>query len=198
VANVILVRHGETALNKKASGGAESAERIRGHVDVPLDAKGKKESAALGVEFANSGVVRVYTSDLSRARVPALAIARAAHVPVIPTEKLRPWNLGILQGKEVKKVLPVMNKCIEHPETVIPDGESFNDFRLRYLPFLDARLKEASSSAGPIIVVTHSRNVQLARAWDKAGRPKNYSFDLDRMNDYRDEIPPSGHMIMKP
>lgn len=195
MANLILVRHGETALNKKTGA---SSERIRGWVDVPLDDKGKREAVALGAKFANSGVRKVYTSDFQRAAIPALNIAQAAHVPIIKTDNLRPWNLGILHGKEVDKVIPVMNKCIEHPDVVIPDGESFDSYRTRYLPFLHGLLKEAASSPGPIIAVTHSRNLQLARAWDKAGRPADYSFDLERMNDYRDEVPPSGHIELKP
>lgn len=201
MASLVLVRHGSTRLNKGAKGA--SAERIRGWTNVPLDEEGKREAVSLGAKYANSGATKVYTSDLSRAKDVALSIARGLQsagrqVPLISTNKLRPWNLGVLHGKEVDKVLPVMNKCVEHPDVVIPDGESFDSYRMRYLPFLAGMLKEAGAAQGPVIAVTHSRNLQLARAWDKAGRPADYSFDMDRMMDYKDEIPPGQHFELKP
>jgi len=200
VACVFLFRHGETALNKKTGA---SSERIRGWVDVPLDDKGKREAVALGAEYANSGATRIYTSDFQRATIPAMQIAKGIastgrQVPLIKAKELRPWNLGILHGKEVDKVIDLMNKCIENPDVVIPQGESFDSYRMRYLPFLAGLLRQAESSSGPILAVTHSRNIQLARAWDKGGRKPDFSFDLQRMNDYRDEVPPGGHVELKP
>lgn len=203
MASVFLIRHPETALNKGAGGDDDSSERIRGWTEVPLNEKGRREAVKLGARFANSGAVRIYSSDLGRAQTAALSIAKGMQsagrkVPLIKTDQLRPWNLGILTGKEVKKVIPVMNKCVEDPWVKIPDGESFDDFAHRYLPFLASLLTEAAKSQGPILAVTHSRNLQLARAWEKKGRPKDWSFDTERMLDYRDEVAPSKFLELKP
>lgn len=197
--SVILLRHGETALNKKTGA---SSERIRGWVDVPLDKTGEKQALELGIKYGNSNVSRVYSSDFQRATKVAEHIARTANaagkpVPLIATDSLRPWNLGVLHGKEVDKVIPLMNKCVENPDVVVPNGESFDSYRQRYLPFLAQLLQEAKQSSGNIIAVTHSRNVQLARAWDKAGR-NGTDFDTDRMLDYKDEVPPGQHIELKP
>lgn len=156
----------------------------------------------MGAKYANSGATRVYSSDLTRAKTAALSVAKGLQaagrpVPLISAQELRPWNLGILHGKEVNKVLPVMNKCVEHPEVVIPDGESFDSYRGRYLPFLGRMLIEAAAGPGPVIAVTHSRNIQLARAWDKGGR-NGTNFDMQRMLDYRDEVQPGEHIELKP
>lgn len=196
MSSLILLRHGTTALNAQHSG--ESTERIRGHVDVPLDKAGQREATALAAKYANAGLSKIYTTDLQRGKDVAVAIARAAHVPIVETDELRPWDLGYLQGKEVKKVLPLMNKCVEHPDVIVPDGESFDQFRKRYLPLLSRLLKEAATSKGNVLAVTHSRNVQLARAWDKAGRPDDFTFDVGRMLDYRDEVAPGKSIELKP
>ena len=196
MANLILLRHGSTSLNKKSSD--DGAGRIRGWVDVPLDKKGQHEAVALGAKFAHEGISKVYCSELQRARVVGEHIARAAHVPLIETDQLKPWNLGMLHGKEVDKVLPMMKFAVEHPTLVIPDGESFDSYRKRYLPFLAKLLAMSKSSSKPIVAVTHSRNIQLARAWDKKGRPNDFSFDLARMQDYKDEVPPGGQLELKP
>jgi broad specificity phosphatase PhoE len=199
LASVILLRHGETALNRKVGA---STERIRGWVDVPLDKNGQKQAVELGVRYGNEPISKVYSTDFQRGRVVAENIARTAHaagnpVPLIAAQELRPWNLGILHGKEVDKVIPVMNKCVENPDVQVPDGESFDSYKNRYLPFLAGLLKEASTSRGNIVAVTHSRNLQLARAWDKAGR-QGTNYDLDRMLDYKDEVPPGQHIELKP
>jgi len=199
--NLILLRHGRTSMNRQDRSG-ESSERIRGHVDVPLDKEGKRQAQELGVKYGNMDIARVYSSDLQRARIVAEHIAKVAHaagkpVPLIDTDALRPWDLGILHGKEVDKVLQVMNKCVEHPDVVIPDGESFDSYRKRYLPFLAQMLAEAKRSPGHIVAVTHSRNIQLARAWDKAGR-KGVEYDVPRMLDYKDEVGPGSHIELKP
>jgi probable phosphoglycerate mutase len=198
VGKLILVRHGSTALNKKGPG--NSAERIRGWTDVPLDKEGQREAVSLATKYAKSDVAKVYTSDLQRAVYIAQAIAKAAHVPVIETDQLRPWNLGILNGKHVHKVIGLMNQCVENPKIHVPEGEPFESFVMRYLPFLDKLLKEAAGSRAvdfmprPIIAVTHSRNLQLAKAWDKKGRPADYSYDVKQMLDYKEETPPGGQL----
>lgn len=169
---------------------------------MPLDKEGQKQALELGVKYGSQPLSRIYSSDLQRARIVAEHIAKVAHksgnpVPLIDTEKLRPWDLGILHGKEVNKVLPLMNKCVEHPDVQVPNGESFDDYRRRYLPFLAQMLAEAKRSPSHIIAVTHSRNVQLARAWDKAGR-HGLDFDTPRMLDYNDEVQPGAHVELKP
>ncbi len=193
MSHVILVRHGSTKLN---AGGA-SAERIRGWSDVDLDKRGQQEALEVAARLAPEQPRVVYASDLRRTRETGMSIARAAHSPVVFTDKLRPWNLGLMTGKEVSKVLPVMNKLVEHPDVPVPDGEAFDDFRLRYLPFLKQQIDEARLHSRPTVLVAHSRNVQLARAWDKAGRPDDFTYDLPRMQDYKDEIPPGGELRLK-
>lgn len=191
--HVILIRHGSTKLN---SGGA-SVERIRGWSDIDLDKRGQKEADEIAARMAMDNPRMVYASDLRRTKETGMRIARAAKAPIAFTDKLRPWNLGMLTGKEVSKVLPVMNKLVEHPHVPVPDGESFNDFRDRYLPFLQQQIHESKMYNRPTVLVAHSRNVQLARAWDKAGRPDDFSYDVGRMQDYKDEIPPGGEIRLK-
>jgi len=193
VSEVILIRHGSTKLNA----GGVSAERIRGWSDIDLDKRGQKEAQEIAARLSVDQPRMVYASDLRRTKETGMTVARACHCPIAFTDKLRPWNLGIMTGKEVSKVLPVMNKLVEHPHIPVPDGEAFNDFRDRYLPFLKQQIEESRMYHKPTVLVAHSRNVQLARAWDKAGRPDDFSYDVDRMQDYKDEVPPGGEVRLK-
>lgn len=194
MASLLIIRHGHTKLN----GTGESAEKIRGHVDIPLDSSGRREALGIAAKYGGLHPARVYCSDLSRAHDTAMPLARACQCPLLPTFDLRPWDLGYMTGKDVHKVLPLMNKLVEHPTVPVPDGESFQSYADRYLPFLRRLLSEAGQSSRPVIAVTHSRNVQLAKAWDKAGRPAANRWDNDRMMDYKEETPPGGHYEMKP
>lgn len=202
--NVILVRHPRTALNKSANAdsGGESAERIRGWADVPLDKVGLREADTLAAEHGSKDLAKVYCSDLTRAKQTGIGIARTAKTPCVGTEQLRPWGLGILTAKKVDEVIPLMNKLVEHPDVKIPDGdtsrgESFGSFRDRFIPFLQRIMGEAKASNRDVLAVTHSRNIQLYKAWDKAGRPDSGDYDVKRMLDYNDEVPPSGHITVK-
>lgn len=64
---ITFVRHGETAANR--------ARLALGRADPPLTERGEEQAAALAGQLAESGVVRVVSSPLLRARSTAEAIA---------------------------------------------------------------------------------------------------------------------------
>lgn len=66
---ILLIRHGETAWNAER--------RLQGHLDIPLNAEGERQAAALGAALANEHIDTVISSDLARARQTAEAIVRA-------------------------------------------------------------------------------------------------------------------------
>jgi probable phosphoglycerate mutase len=57
---LLFVRHGETSYN--ASG------RIQGRLDIPLNARGLEQAAAVGAALAGVPIGELYSSSLSRAR----------------------------------------------------------------------------------------------------------------------------------
>jgi len=68
---ILLIRHGETAWNAER--------RLQGHLDIPLNAEGERQAAALGAALAAEHIDLVVSSDLGRARQTAEAIVRARH-----------------------------------------------------------------------------------------------------------------------
>ncbi|MFM9879415.1 MAG: histidine phosphatase family protein [Burkholderiaceae bacterium] len=99
---LILIRHGETDLNREL--------RFQGHSDVPLNAAGlvQAQSAALAIALAGEPVYKIISSDLLRARQTAEVIA--AGLPQPPQKGLvidaawRERSFGELDGLRVADI----------------------------------------------------------------------------------------------
>lgn len=88
---IVLVRHGETAWN--------AAQRIQGHVDEPLNERGRWQAARAGEALRGEGLAHVYSSDLARARQTAEALATASGLAAVRTVvALRERDFGIFEG----------------------------------------------------------------------------------------------------
>jgi len=149
---LVAVRHGETSLN------AGNQERMRGWLPVPLDIKGMRqaEQAAKHLqEFKN--VTSIYASDLVRTIQTAHEIARLRHMVMEPVEELRDWNTGKYAGEPVKDVLHIIRSYMDVPTRKIPEGESFQEFLDRAIPFLKAKVEGKET----VIAVTHNRVITL-------------------------------------
>jgi len=90
VTRLIAVRHGETAWNTQS--------RIQGHTDIPLNETGLWQAERVGQAVAQEAVHAIYSSDLQRARLTALAIGRSAGLSVQLEEGLRERHFGELEG----------------------------------------------------------------------------------------------------
>lgn len=195
---VILVRHGSTVLNATTPG--ESAERIRGWLDVPLDEGGKEEAADTASRIAGEYCVdQIYSSDLDRALETAQHLSDACHVgPPTQDDALRPWNVGDWAGEPTAEVLPHMQMLVDSPEVPAPGGESFSAFAKRFLRRFQGILQEARATSKTIAVVSHTRNVQLVRAWLAQEAPPDLSYDPACMNDYSTELKPGDYLVLVP
>lgn len=193
---VLLCRHGTTALNKGSAG--ESDERIRGWSDVPLDEQGKKDAEILAKKSAKFPIERIYSSTLDRAMETANAIGEQFSLPVEETRALMPWDLGYMTKQRVKDVLPAMKKFIKAEDSKVPGGESFSNFRVRTLKFVQKCIQEAQNDQKTICLVSHTRVCQLVKAWLAAGAPGDFHIDDATMDDYSDEIAPGGFLEIEP
>lgn len=180
-----IIRHGATALN--AADG--SVDRIRGWKDVPLNAEGKKEAQKVATEMAKDPPDLIVSSDLRRAHDTAQAIADKTGAPFAGASHMfRPWNVGDYTGQQSSKVLPILGKyAAEQPEEQIPGGESFNDFRNR---FLNGLLAALIKHEGVVAVVAHHRNERLLNSWAKKGFPPDGAIDEKEFNSKGE---PTGH-----
>jgi probable phosphoglycerate mutase len=118
---IILVRHGETDWNAEG--------RIQGHLQIPLNRRGRAQAEALGIYFEDTKVDAIYSSDLLRALQTAWAIARRSGHSIREEVRLREWDLGVLAGlhrRQAEHDQPRAAKIrrdylVDEP---MPDGES--------------------------------------------------------------------------
>lgn len=105
---LVLLRHGQTAWNLEL--------RVQGHHDVELDETGQRQAAAAAPLIAGYDPVRLWSSDLTRARQTAAYVAKETGLEPTYDARLREYYLGERQG-------------LTHAEYDALDPEEFARFR---------------------------------------------------------------------
>ena len=98
---IIAIRHGETTWNVDT--------RIQGHLDIPLNAMGRRQAARMALALKDEAISAVYASDLTRAWETAQYLGHAQGLEVTREEGLRERGFGDFQGKtfaEIEELLP--------------------------------------------------------------------------------------------
>lgn len=152
-ARVILVRHGHTDFNDHGQ------ERIRGWLDVPLDKEGVANAHAAAAKLNGIQAHEIVSADLQRSARTAHIIASKTGVPIRIDPRLRPWNMGVLGGKDLADVEDVINHHLAHPDQPIPGGESFDEFITRWRAGLHRMIGISSELEKPVIGVTSHSNL---------------------------------------
>jgi broad specificity phosphatase PhoE len=128
---IVLVRHGQTALNRVPS--------FRGQADIPLNAVGRAQAKATARRIAADWRLdAIYTSPLQRSRKTAEALAHPFGLVVQDHPELIDINFGKWQGRRLEDVRARWPKALEEwdkrpHEAQIPDGETLADFRRRVM-----------------------------------------------------------------
>jgi len=180
-ASVFLIRHANTALNSPDPG----KEKIRGHLNPPLDASGVQQSKDIAQNAVKTiGPDVVLSSDLQRAAHTADQIAQAQGTETYRSHMFRPWDLGNLQGRPVEDAVPVINEHAkpENRDKDVAGGESFNDFADRFLGGLEKTMQHVRSTGQSVAIVTHYRDLKLAQAW-LDGDMKDFDLNTFAKND---------------
>lgn len=147
---IVLIRHGETAWNRET--------RIQGHTDIPLSALGLAQAGRLAEALADEPLDAIYSSDLSRARQTAEALARTRGLEVHLDAGLRERAFGSFEGlswREIDEGYPedAARWRRREPDFAVGGGESLNTFSARCL---DAARRAAAAHAGQsIALVAH-------------------------------------------
>ena len=128
MAEIVLVRHGETKWNVE--------EVFRGRIDIELSKTGIRQAELLAEHLSHSKIDAIYSSPLKRALRTAEMIATYHRLDVEIDSGLIDFNFGEWQGltiNEVKdKYKSLYAEWVENPHRVkIPGGESLNDVRSR-------------------------------------------------------------------
>jgi probable phosphoglycerate mutase len=148
---IILVRHGETALN---------AAHVVQPEDTPLNAHGQRQAQLLAARLAELGVQHILCSDLPRARMTAEPIALSTAASVEHDALLQERNFGDIRGVPYAE----LGRDIFAPEYVPPNGESWPVFDARVARAFARIVERAESLSGNLAVVTHGLVVRSIAA----------------------------------
>jgi broad specificity phosphatase PhoE len=157
---VYVVRHGETVLN------AQNA--FRGNKNVPLNDSGKADAQNLADIFKDVDISHIISSDRTRAKSTAAAIASKKKQPVHLSANLRALDVGKFSGeKRNKENVEALQHYIDNPDEEIPGGESLSTFKSRIDPCLAEAIDLAIESESPVLLVAHSSVVHEVGAMIK-------------------------------
>ena len=126
LSDILFIRHAKT----------DMAGRFCGHADPGLNEEGRAHAAALAAKLAAAPIVRMYASDLRRARETAEVLASGRGLPVEPRAALREIGFGQWEGRRWAEIEALDPEYAEawmagYPHLPAPMGESFAAFTAR-------------------------------------------------------------------
>ena len=159
---ILLIRHGETAWN--------AVRRLQGHIDIPLNAEGERQAAALARALAGEKLNAIVSSDIQRAMQTAQAVARLhAGLQLHTDAQLRERAYGVFEGmlyQDIQQQYPddFARWQARDIEAVMPAGErvaeSFHQFYDRAIGGLHA--VAARHPGQTVAVVAHGGVLECA------------------------------------
>ena len=125
---LIVIRHGETMWNRDR--------RMQGTNDTILSDVGRAQAQALGRRLKDHKFCALYSSDQSRARDTAHAIAEHTGREIIVDARLQERRFGIFEGllaEEIRARFPEEHSrfASRDPDYEVPGGESARSFTQR-------------------------------------------------------------------
>jgi probable phosphoglycerate mutase len=140
---ILLLRHGETALN---------AARVMQPAATPLSERGQAQARAVAQRLARrGGIAAIVSSDLPRAWLTAEAVAALLALPIRPSVLLQERNFGNLRGRPYDTLGFDPLAMADAP----PGGESAAAFVRRVQQAFDDILQQHRGLDGDLLVVTH-------------------------------------------
>jgi broad specificity phosphatase PhoE len=153
--NLYFVRHGESVANltrEFANAGASTH---------PLTSRGIAQAQLLADTLASHRIAWIYSSPLLRAVRTADILSQTLQAPVVGTEALREWSVGIFEGTSDERGWLLHRRVQEdwfvrgRLESKIPGGESFIEIRKRFVPFIDALAAHGHDTDERVALVGH-------------------------------------------
>jgi alpha-ribazole phosphatase/probable phosphoglycerate mutase len=155
MSQILFVRHAET----------DMAGRFCGQSDPSLNSRGRAQLPRLVEQLTHREFERIFTSDLTRARQTAEAIAQHFGLEVVCRPGLREISFGDWEGlswTEIEMRDPELARrwAEEYPYFPAPGGETFECFRTRVRTEIEFLAERAEQS--PAVVVTHAGFLRVA------------------------------------
>lgn len=149
---IYLTRHGETEWNTQG--------RTQGAQDIPLTIRGIKQAERLRDRLKDNGIIKIYTSTLSRAFDTAMSVGQGLGITPEAVFALREVGFGCWEGMtrtEIEAKYPGQLRLWRDDHDFRPDfGESINMVLDRVKGFIKTLQKDATLAQGNIAIVSHS------------------------------------------
>jgi alpha-ribazole phosphatase len=151
LSRLLLVRHGETALN--------SSLRYWGKTDVDLGLAGLKQAERLRGRLAAERIDFAYSSQLKRAVITAETAVSNHKLNVIQKPELNEIDFGQIEGLNIEEISEKYPEIMamwkqRDPALKYPDGESLTQMEFRVNAFIN--LLAGHSEKDAILIVSHS------------------------------------------
>lgn len=167
---VILIRPGTTDFDEQG--------RIKGTLDIPLNANGADQIERTANELAALGIEVVYTSPCRAAEETGAVLSRSLGIKSRAVRNLHNLNPGLWQGRLIDEVRITQRKVYrqwqEQPDTVCPpEGEMLCEARQRVQAALDKILRRHRGGIVALVVPeplaslvrTHLDRSELGDLW---------------------------------
>jgi probable phosphoglycerate mutase len=181
VTTIYLIRHGATDWNEER--------RWQGHVDIPLNHRGRRQSELLARRLVKERVHfhYIYSSDLARAYQTAWEVGAAMNVPVELLPPLREIDMGEWSGltrDEVRERYPVEFSLLEKGQDIPRGGkETLTAMRERVIKGIMAMVRQHPgetlaffSHGGPIrMMLSYALQAPVEHAFQKSDQKSDDS-----------------------
>ncbi|MBX3023776.1 histidine phosphatase family protein [bacterium] len=152
---VLLLRHGETELNRSGA--------LRGQIDVPLSPAGEREAERLAQRVRDDyALTAIYASPLARARATAAAVGAASRIAVEVDPRFTDLDYGAWAGRTVDTFSATERQrfrdWLRRPDVPLPGADDPRTIQDRAFAGL---VERTASAAGCIAIVSHDAILQL-------------------------------------
>jgi broad specificity phosphatase PhoE len=118
------------------------------------------QSQALAAQIARQPVLAIYASPILRAQQTAAIVAEYVGMRVQTTDALREFDCGVMEGRGDAAAWAAhrsVNAAWAAGDTgqCIDGGESLEDLRRRFLPFVQAVVTPFRAAAGTVLLISH-------------------------------------------
>ncbi len=188
MANLILVRHGESLWNEKGL--------WTGLTDIGLSSKGKEEARLAGEKLKGFSIDIAYTSPLIRAKQTLDEIKNVLGLSSLPTfenKALNERDYGIFTGKnkwDIQKEVgnEQFQKIRRGWDVPIEKGENLKDVYNRAVPYYQSEILPKLKDGKNVLIVAHGNSLRaLVKYLDNLS-----DEDVEKL-----EIPTGGIYIYK-
>jgi 2,3-bisphosphoglycerate-dependent phosphoglycerate mutase len=192
MANLIIVRHGQSEWNKE--------NRFTGWIDVDLSPKGAEEAKIAGQKLVNYRFDKAYSSILKRANRTLSIILdeiNQSEIPIFKDVALNERMYGDLQGLNKDEVKSKhgeaqFNLWRRSYDVAPPNGESLKDTADRVIPYYKNNIETELKNGKNIIIAAHGNSLralvmyiekltteEILKVEIPTGSPKLYSFNSE-------------------